>query len=80
MKEEDRRKLEEIISQLDCQKNFKCATSNFENLCEAEDIGIDSHVLCHDSATFLCGFALTVDQRNFCSCPVRIYLAKHLGK
>jgi len=36
MKEEDRRKIEKIISQPNCQKNFKCAASGFENLCKAE--------------------------------------------
>ena len=80
MKEEDRKKLEKIISQLDCLKNFKCAASDFENLCKAEDIGIDNYVLCHDGTTYLCGFSLKVGQENLCSCPVRIYLAKHLGK
>jgi len=80
MKERDRRNIEKIISQLNCQKNFKCAASDFENLCKAEDIGLGTHLLCHDSATFLCGFSLRVDQENFCSCPVRVYLARHLGK
>jgi len=80
MKEEDRRKIEAIIGQLNCQKNFKCATSGFENLCKAKDIGIDTHLQCHDNAPFLCGFSLKVDREYFCSCPLRVYLAKHLGK
>jgi len=80
MNEEDRRKIEKIISQLNCQKNFKCAASGFENLCKAEDIGSDTHLMCHDNAPFWCGFSLKADQEYFCSCLLRLYLAKHLGK
>jgi len=80
MKEDDRKKIEEIIGQLSCPKNFKCAASSFDNLCKAKDIGIDTHLLCQDSSSFWCRFSLKFDQEYFCSCPLRIYLAKQLGK
>jgi len=37
MKEEDKKNIEEIISGLKCEKNFKCADSGFEILCKAKD-------------------------------------------
>jgi hypothetical protein len=80
MEENDRKKIEEIIGQLSCPKNFKCATSGFENLCKAKDIGIDNHLLCLDNTSFWCKFSLRFKDEHLCSCPLRIYLAKHLGK
>ena len=80
MKEEDREKIEEIIGQLNCPKNFKCAASGFENLCKAKDTGIDTYLLCQDNAPFLCKFSLKFKDEYFCSCPLRVYLSKHLGK
>jgi len=80
MKEEDKNKIEEIIGQLSCPKNFKCAVSGFENLCKAKDIGNDTCLLCQDKASYWCKFSLKVEDEYFCSCPLRVYLAKHLGK
>jgi hypothetical protein len=80
MKEEDRRKIDEIIGQFNCPKNFKCAASGFDNLCKAKDIGVDTHLLCLDKAPALCRFSLKADLEYLCSCPLRIYLAKHLKK
>jgi len=58
MKEEDRRKIDEIIGQFNCSKNFTCAESGFKNLCKAKDIGVDSHLLCLAKAPSLCRFSL----------------------
>jgi hypothetical protein len=80
MEEEDRKKIEEIIGQLSCPKNFKCAASGFEYLCTAKDVGIDTYLLCQDHTSFWCRFSIEVNHEYFCSCPLRVYLAKHLGK
>lgn len=79
MEEEVRKKIEEIIGQMRCPKNFRCAESDFENLCKAEDIGMDRHLLCLDNTPSRCLFSLVFD-KHYCACPLRIYLAKHLGK
>ena len=49
MKEEDKKKIQEIMSVLKCEKNFKCADSGFEILCKAKDIGVDNYLECLES-------------------------------
>jgi len=78
MKEEDKKKIEEIISGLKCEKNFKCADSGFEILCKAKDFGVDSYLECLESDPQKCSFALSFGYGYLCQCPIRVYLAKRL--
>ncbi len=78
MKEKTKKKIEEIIGQMSCPKDFKCAKSGFKYLCMAKDIGLKSHLLCIEKAPFECGFSLSVDKDYYCACPLRVYLAQHL--
>ena len=83
MKDEDRKKIQEIIDGIQCAKNFKCAEGGFENLCKAKDFGDKDTLHCLEETSLPCPFAVLYDhgfQIRFCRCPVRIYLTKHLGK
>ncbi len=80
MKDEQRKKIEEIIAGMRCTKNFRCAESGFERLCEAEDTGLEGYVKCHDDDPSVCSFALLFGGVHFCRCPLRVYLAKELKK
>lgn len=80
MKEEDKKKIEEIMQGLKCEKNFSCANSGFEILCKAEDIGLDNYLECLESDPQECNFALSFGYRFMCQCPIRGYLAKKLEK
>ncbi len=78
MKEETKKKIEEIIGQMSCPKDFKCAKSGFKQLCMAKDVGLKSHLLCIEKAPFECNFSLILDEDYYCACPLRVYLAQHL--
>ena len=78
MKQEDRKQIEEIIGQMSCPKGFKCAESGFRDLCKAEDVGLERHLLCLDGDAFKCEFSLVLNRQYFCICPLRVYLAKHV--
>ena len=80
MKEEDKKKIEEIMSGLKCEKNFNCADSGFEILCKAKDIGLDNYLDCLESDPQKCNFVLSFGDGYMCQCPVRVYLAKKLKK
>jgi hypothetical protein len=83
MKEEDRKKIQELIDGIQCSKDFKCAEDGFENLCKAKDFGDEDTLHCLEETSISCPFSALYDygfQIRFCRCPVRIYLAKHLGK
>jgi len=78
VKEEDRRKIEEIVAGMKCPRNFRCAESGFEAVCKAKDFGIESFLECFEPDPSDCPFAFPFGNRYFCHCPLRVYLAKRL--
>lgn len=80
MKEEDRKKIEEIMAEMRCAKDFQCAKSNFESLCKAKDFGLESYLECLEEHPHDCPFTLPFGYTQFCKCPLRVYLSKNLKK
>ncbi len=83
MKTEDRKKIEEIMGGIQCSKGFKCAESGFDTvqLCKAETFfGVVDYLGCLDANPKACSFALSFGNGFLCQCPLRVYLAKKLGK
>ena len=80
MEQDHSKAIEEIISHLKCPKDFICKKSGFKVLCKARDIGIQSFLLCLEEDPPKCKFSLALEREYICECPVRIYVAKKLGK
>ena len=80
LKDDDRKKIEEIIGKMSCPKAFKCAESGFETLCKARDFGVDSYLDCLEEKRDKCPFALPFGEGFLCQCPLRVFLAKKLDK
>ena len=80
MREEDRKKIEEIMSGMQCPKDFQCAKSGFERLCKARDFGLKNYLECLEENPPTCPFALPFGYGHFCQCPLRVYLSKKLKK
>ncbi len=80
MKEEDRKKIEEIMAGMQCPKDFQCAESGFERLCKAKDYGLESYLECLEENPYNCPFSLSFGYDHFCKCPLRVYLSKELNK
>lgn len=80
MKDEDRKKIEEIMAGMQCSMNFKCAESGFKHLCSAKDMGLKSYLYCLEENPSACPFALSFGYTHYCECPLRVYLAKKLNK
>jgi hypothetical protein len=80
MKEEDKKKIQEIMSVLKCEKNFKCADSGFEILCKTKKFGLDGYLICLEIELEVCSFGLSFGHGYLCKCPVRVYLAERLQK
>jgi hypothetical protein len=76
----DRTKIEELMADIQCPKDFKCAKNGFDHLCKAKDIGLESHLECHEKSSVICAFAMTFGNSYFCRCPLRVYLSKELKK
>jgi hypothetical protein len=80
MKDEDRKKIEEILDRMICPKNFKCADSGFEQLCKARNIGLENYLDCLEENPPACLFALPFGSGYLCHCPLRVYLSRELKK
>lgn len=83
MREEDRKKIDEILRGMRCPKEFKCADSGFEDLCKARDFGDEERLHCLEHDSVPCAFAREYDLGvliRFCHCPLRVYLAKHFNR
>jgi len=78
--QEQKSKVEEIMSSVDCPKDCECYKSGFENICKAEDRGLDTYADCFDESRTTCKFRILFGCGAFCKCPLRVYIAKHLKK
>jgi len=79
-KVDDKKKIEEIIKQIKCSKNFQCYTSGFENLAKVRKIGTYDLLECLSKKAGNCEFSFPFGSGYFCKCPVRAYIAEKLGK
>ncbi|MHC4539292.1 MAG: hypothetical protein ACYTEK_08425 [Planctomycetota bacterium] len=81
--EEDSKAIHQIMSEMQCPKNFQCTQDGFEDLCKARDFGDDKTLHCLEETSPPCQLAGVYNhgfQMRFCHCPLRVYVAKKLGK
>lgn len=76
----NKKELERIIGKMNCPKDFVCYKSGFKNLCKAEDIGIESFLVCLEDSSGDCKFSIPFGDGYFCECPLRVYIAKKILK
>lgn len=80
MKQEIGKEIREIMGEMQCSKNFKCSSYGLKKLCKAKDIGKKKHLVCLESDPTDCEFSIDSVSEYFCSCPLRIFIARKLGK
>jgi hypothetical protein len=80
MEDTTKKELEKIIGQMRCPKNFVCYKSGFKTLCKAEDVGMKSYLKCMEENPMDCVFSLGYAESHYCTCPLRFYIAKKVGK
>jgi hypothetical protein len=76
--QEHRQKIEKIASGIKCIKDFGCYKSESKKLCKACDFGVKQYLYCLEDEPQNCDFSLSFGRGYFCTCPVRIYIAKNL--
>lgn len=74
------KKIEKIIGEMQCPKNFKCYLNEFKSLCKAEDIGKRNILVCLEDSLENCIFSIPIGSKNYCQCPLRVYIAKEFNK
>ena len=78
---EHKEKIEQIMADMNCSKDFECYKSGFDNLCKAKDNRIDGFAAClEDEIKCKCGFRVNFGYGVLCRCPLRIYIAKNIEK
>ena len=77
--QEQKQQIEEIISDLECPKDFECYKSGFAHVGKAKDAGIESLLECSEENPEMCTFSLPFGYAYLCECPLRYYIAKTLG-
>ncbi len=80
MEAEIKQRIEELIGQMKCPKDFTCAKEGFTRLCRAKDIGLDTYLECLEDTPRHCKFALSFGKAYFCECPLRVFVAKQLQR
>jgi len=80
MKQDDKTVIEEIINELVCPKNIKCNKTKLNDLCRAEDIGLESFILCLTKNPKECTCSFSFGGSYFCNCPPRVYISKKFQK
>ena len=77
----NKEELLDILCGLHCDKGFVCYTSGQIKLCKAEDIGLDSYLVCLEKNPKECKFfSLIFGDKHICQCPLRIYIAKKMNE
>jgi hypothetical protein len=82
MEQVDAGQIEQIMAGMKCAKDFECYKSGFEKLGRVKDGGLDNYVWCLEEKGKArdCGFSLSFGDAVLCRCPLRVYVAKNLGK
>jgi hypothetical protein len=81
MDEKHKEEITEIINGLQCPKDFVCYTSGLKRLCRAEDIGLNTYIVCLEKNPQACNFfAVIFGDKHLCQCPLRVYIAKRMSK
>lgn len=77
--QEHKGNIEQIISEMECPKNFICYESGFENLSKIKIIADGERIECLGENPLRCKFALCYGSLTLCQCPLRNYIAKNFN-
>ena len=77
--QEHKGQIEEIISDMECPKDFECYKSEFAHVGKVKDAGIESLLECSEEKPEMCTFSLPFGYAYLCECPLRHYIAENFG-
>jgi hypothetical protein len=75
LKEEERKQLKEIMSEMSCKRNFECYKCKFENCCDGKLVGEDfvkcegSNSKCSAEKSQSCDFSVSFGYDFFLQMP-----------
>lgn len=75
--QQHKNQIREIITNLECPKDFKCCKAGVDNLCKANTAAGVGLVECSDPAAQECESAICFARVVLCKCPLRNYIANN---
>lgn len=70
-------RIQEIMGEMQCPRDFKCYKSGFENLGKVRIIGGGKLVECLEENRQPCDLGFVFGYGYFCDCPLRKYIAEN---
>jgi len=70
---EKRKQLENLLSQLTCDKDFKCVKNNFDTICNAEYDKNKQSLICFEDKSVYCEFRQPDNGQEICGCVLRMF-------
>jgi hypothetical protein len=80
MDQDIKKKIKEIIGDIKCPREFCCLKTGFDKTCKTKDVGLKDFLECLEEDGPLCQFSVSYGSNYYCSCPLRVYICKKLGK
>ena len=79
-----RERVEQILGDRACESELTCIDQDPEEMCRVMDIGQASYMICLEEDA-KCSFSVTPfsegnDENWWCTCPVRMYIAREYTK
>jgi hypothetical protein len=78
--QEHKDQIEQIMSEIDCPRDFPCYKSGFEKLGKIRDVKAEGLLECLEKDSEDCQFSLPFGEVTSCLCPLRIYVASEMGR
>ena len=80
MEEEDRKKIEQIMGEIECPKDFICVKDTCGRLCRVRKSEFNEHLECLEKNPEQCPFAVPLINRHICICQMRMHILQELNK
>jgi len=80
LRQEHQKQIEEVMSEVNCQKGFECCKAGFRDICRVKDVGPEDFLKCLEENSQDCQFSLSFGNGASCLCPVRIHIATELHR
>lgn len=78
MEKEAETRIRRVMEQMHCPKDFQCAKDGLDELYRGYDVGLDQYLECLHEECSTCPFMFPFCEAYFCTCELRIYLARKL--
>ena len=78
MIQEHKNQIDQIMSEINCPRDFPCYKSDFEKLGKIRDVKAEGLLECLEEDSQDCQFSLSFGEEPSCLCPVRIHIANEL--